>query len=212
MELYKYMESEMQGYTRRDYADAIESLQRTQRFFDNEFIITARAKKPIGANEHVVEWFFRNYNEERIDNLVDWLLSISVVDKDWTRQRNSIFYHPLFYKARLKDEARVFISEKIDEAVARFEEFCKVDEGGWHRVHLYDLKCPNPYGNNGYIDADYQKGDGAIIRMVYGDIPDLCMYPIPYRFYNAKNRLLRSAWSEDERELAIWITKNEVFR
>lgn len=218
MELYEYIYNKMGAHRRNDFILIIEDIKRTSRFFSSEFIITTRAQMPIAANSIVVEWFMEEYNPKRQSDIVEWLLTISDIDEEWTKKRNGLYIFPLFYKAHLKKEASEFIVEHIAEAVKKLEVYIFVPEAavkselsGWRRVSVVDLKSPSR-DTDGYLEAVYENKSGERIQMVYTNIPDFCLYAYPSRLKGATDFLVRSKWSEQERELAVWITKNEEFR
>ena len=170
---------------------------------------------PIAANSIVVDWFMGEYNPKKQADIVEWLLTISETDEEWTRQRNGLYIFPLFYKVHLKKEASEFITKHIADAVEKLRAYIFIPEAAaklsdWHRVNIIDLKSPSK-DSSGYLEAVYENKSGEQIQMVYTDIPDFCLYAYPSRLKDATDFLVRSKWSEQERELAIWITKNEDF-
>lgn len=216
MELYEYIEAKTTSHKRGAYVKIVDELNNASRFFGSDFIITTSAHWPVAANEIVTQWFMDEYNSDNQPNVVKWLLSICDIDDDWTKKRNGLYLYPLFYKVRLKKDACDFITEHIAKAVEYFEPLMRAEtltnlNDGWHRVKVIELKSPEKNGKGGYLEAIYENGKGERIQMVYTEIPDLCLYPVPARLKNSPKRIIRKEWSESERELAVWMTKNEDF-
>ena len=213
MSLYEYINNNMTSRRRSDYVYMIDELNRSLSFFSKEFIIAAKSQKPVAINSKVRDWLLLEYNPKKSTNIVDLLLAISDVDWPWTFKRNSMFLYPMYYKVKLKDESRAFISTEIIDAIGRLTPFTAIPTvpvSQWHRTKVFELRSPSS-DTSGYLEAEYENKNGEKVEMVYTDIPDFCLYAYPRRLRGKKTFLVRNKWTEQEREAALWISKNEEF-
>ena len=213
MSLYEYINNNMTSSRRSDYVYMINELNRSLSFFNKEFIIAAKSQKPVAINSKVRDWLLLEYNPKKSDNIVDLLLAISDVDWPWTYKRNSMFLYPLYYKVKLKEESREFIVKEIIETIGKLAPFTVIPAAPiaeWHRTKVFELKSPASDAS-GYLEAEYENKNGEKVEMVYTDIPDFCLYAYPRRLRGKKTFLVRNKWTEQEREAALWISKNEEF-
>lgn len=213
MSLYEYINANMTSHRRSDYVYLIDELNRALSFFSKEFIMAVKSQKPVALNQMVSDWLLSEYNPKKSANIVELLMSISDVDWPWTFKRNSMFLYPLYYKAKLKDESREFIIKEIIETIGKLSPYTVIPAAPvteWHRTKVFELKSPTS-DSSGYLEAEYENKKGEKAEMVYTDIPNFCLYAYPRRLRGKKTFLVRDKWTELERELALWISKNEEF-
>lgn len=81
----------------------------------------------------------------------------------------------------------------------------------WKEIHRYTFIHPNE-DDDGYLDADYESQDGAIIRMVSRDVFDFGCYSYPKRVEGTEDVLYSERHTEKERDLEKWLYEFGPFR
>ena len=79
----------------------------------------------------------------------------------------------------------------------------------WERTktHRYTRPSGGEQGRDGYMDADYRSQNGTVIRMVSRDVFDVGCYSYPKRVEGTNGVMDRTDWTEDEKNLAQWLSK-----
>lgn len=218
MKLYERIKNAMYNVTADDYKLSIKWLESARDELSGDFLVRLNSKSIVErTNELILNGLHDNYNPNKVTNIRSWLLDLSDEDVEWGKE-HSRFMSPVFAKVSLKDEHRGHILGLINEALDRFrgdlDSVLKGDShfgvSEWTRVKTYELR-PQTKERSGYLDADYVNEENRIVRMVYTEIPDFCLYAVPKRLEYNEKVITRSSWTEDERSCSLWITRFERF-
>lgn len=167
----------------------------------------------------IVRWAAERHGHSN-DNLIDYLLSVSDEDADWTEERNrgltDIYYHKLklhddvaqeianVASAKLEEAKQVI--DKINEEKAAAAAAKKEREQRWTKVLEYKF-LPAGKGQDGYLDADYRSADGDIIRFVSRDVFDFGCYSYPKRLEGTEDALNNGTFSGLEIDLMNYLAE-----
>ena len=165
--------------------------------------------------------------ETKNENYISRILSVSTVDEEWTKERNSEYNRTVYTKISFNDDIKKIVKDKIDEYISqlkkilteeedkkkKMEEKLQEESKQWKKIRTYSEELPKggENGRDGYIDADYQSINGEIIRFVCRNVFDVGRYNYPKRVEGTKDVLDSSNWTAAEQDLSGWLCKFGLF-
>lgn len=149
------------------------------------------------------------------------LLKCSVEDAEWTEQRNKdltgIFYRKITFLPEIQEQ----ICNELNNYLQNLYRICEemtteeqkqqtetdMQKKEWRVKEIFKNIRPagRENGTDGYFDAEYVSKDEETVRMVDRDVFDVGCYSYPKRFEGTDAVFDKTAWTEAEKMLCLWL-------